>query len=157
MKAHTKKAPRRTLNRGSTKSGRLLQILRQRFDQGSHFRVLQQLQQHLGIGTVGDWALFLFSPAGVKRLLKKLSVLHAVVIKDSYLREAERDSKSSRFPGIVTMEDTLEEYEALYGDIYQMPDPERAIRKLLAEGFFERHPEMVDKFLKTNKKLKKKT
>jgi hypothetical protein len=82
---------------------------------------------------------------------------HPQLSHDSYQREAERDSKSSRFPGIVTMEDTLEEYEALYGDIYQLPDPERAIRKLIADGFFERHPEMADKILKTNKKPKKKT
>ncbi len=82
---------------------------------------------------------------------------HHQLSHDSYPREAERDSKSSRFPGIVTMEDTLEEYEALYGDIYQLPDPERAIRKLIADGFFERHPEMIDKLLKTNTKPKKKT
>ncbi len=65
---------------------------------------------------------------------------------------------SSGFPGsIVTMEDTLEEYEALYGDIFQLPDPEKAIRKLMAEGFFARYPEMISKLLQKDPKTMKKT
>ena len=65
---------------------------------------------------------------------------------------------SSGFPGsIVTMEDTLEEYEALYGDIFQLPDPEKAIRKLMAEGFFARYPEMISKLLLKDPKTMKKT
>ena len=82
MVVGTRKAPQRTLNHSSTKCNWLLQVLSQRLDQGGHFRVLKKLNQHLGIGTVGDWTLFLFFPAGVKRFLKQLSVLHAVVIED---------------------------------------------------------------------------
>ena len=55
------------------------------------------------------------------------------------------------------MEDTLEEYEALYGDIFQLPDPEKAIRKLMAEGFFARYPEMISKLLQKDPKSLKKT
>ncbi len=48
---------------------------------------------------------------------------------------------------VVTMGDTLEEYEAIYGDIYSLPKPKVAIQKLLDEGFFDEHPELRSKFL----------
>ena len=47
---------------------------------------------------------------------------------------------------ILTIADAIPEYTALYGNLWDLPNPKAAIAQLTREGFWEKHPDLAKKY-----------